>query len=616
MLAMRVPFTSLLCFLAATAVAQTTYRKIEAMVPMRDGVKLYTAVYVPENKPGPFPLLLERTPYSAGPYGPENKRTAFRGSAKLQEAGYAFAFQDVRGRYMSEGEFVNVRPQLKRGEKGTDESTDTYDTVDWLVKNVPGNNGAVGLWGISYPGGYAALGAINSHPALKASSPQAPVSDWFVGDDFHHNGALFLQDAYGFLRGFGQPRLAPSATGTEPPPAAAFGDDEGAYAFHLKTGALSNYNPLHLKGRVAFWDDMVAHGSYDEFWKSRSVPDKMKGVKCAVLTVGGWFDAEDLWGPLHVYAATERQNRGIVNSLVMGPWFHGMWAGRAGGGQTFGDLDFGSPTATYFQDEIEFPFFERYLRGQDVTPPAEITAFQTGANRWRTFAQWPPKGLEGRTFYFAPDGMLSPAKPALGADSYVSDPANPTPYLADPKAKRRTREYMIDDQRFLQGRPDVVSYKLPAFSTDTAFAGPVTADLWVTTTGTDADFVVKVIDVWPSDAPEKSPNGVPMADYQQLVRVEVMRGKFRDSLSRPKPFKPGKPARVRFTLNDLLHTFRKGHALMVQVQSSWYPLVDRNPNRFLDIYRAKDGDFQKATIEILRGGKHASSVTLGQLQGN
>ncbi|CAN5511192.1 CocE/NonD family hydrolase [soil metagenome] len=613
MQAMRVRSSLLFFALAAASSAQTGYRKIEAMVPMRDGVKLYTAVYVPEGKTGPFPILLERTPYSAGPYGPTHMKPGFRGSPKLQAAGYAFGFQDVRGRYMSEGSFVDVRPQLKRGEKGTDESTDTYDTVDWLVKNVPGNNGSVGMWGISYPGGYTALGGINSHPALKAISPQAPVSDWFVGDDFHHNGALFLQDAYGFLRGFGQPRPVPSPTGTESAPPAAFGDDDGAYAFHLKTGALSNYNPLHLHDRVAFWNDILAHGTYDDFWKSRALPDKMKGVKCAVLYVGGWFDAEDMWGPLHDYAATERQNRGTYNALVMGPWFHGMWAGRAGGGQTFGDLDFGSPTATYFQDQIEFPFFEHFLRNQPVTPPAEVSAFQTGANRWRTFEQWPPKGLKKETFFFAPHGGLGMEKGAEGPDSYVSDPANPTPYLADPKAKRRTREYMIDDQRFLEGRPDVVSYKLPAFDADTTFAGPVTADLWVTTTGTDADFIVKVIDIWPSDAPEESANGVAMAGYQQLLRVEVMRGKFRDSLSDPKPFVPGKPTRVKFALNDLLHTFRKGHTLMVQVQSSWYPLVDRNPNQFLDIYRAKDSDFQKATIQILCGGRYASSLGMGSL---
>ncbi|RYG46673.1 CocE/NonD family hydrolase, partial [bacterium] len=529
--AMRLRSSAFLFLFAAIAPAQTTYKKIEAMVPMRDGVKLYTAVYVPENKPGPFPILMERTPYSAGPYGPTSMKRGHRGSAKLQELGYAFAYQDVRGRYMSEGDFQNVRPQLKRGQKGTDESTDTYDTVDWLVKNVAGNNGSVGLWGISYPGGYAALGAINSHPALKAASPQAPTADWFVGDDFHHNGALFLQDAYGFLRGFGQPRPQPSPTGTEPAPPAGFSDAEGAYAFHLKTGALSNYNPLHLKGRVAFWNDMAAHGSYDDFWKSRSIPDKMKGVKCAVLTVGGWFDAEDLWGPLHTYAATEKQNRGTYNALVMGPWFHGMWAGRAGGGQTFGDLDFGSATSIYYQDEIEFPFFEKYLRGQDVKPPAEMTAFQTGANKWRTFEQWPPKGLRERSFFLADDKGLALEKGKDGGDEYVNDPAAPTPYQADPKIKNRTREYMIDDQRFASARADVLAYTSPAFTAETTYAGSVDADLWVTTTGTDADFIVKVIDVWPSDSTEKSPKGVSMAGYQQMVRVEVMRGKFRDSLS-------------------------------------------------------------------------------------
>ena len=616
----KVATASALLLLAALSSAQNglqarqslaeLYTKYEYMIPMRDGVKLYTAVYVPKNKPGKHPILMERTPYSAGPYGPTSFKN-HRGSPALREAGYTFAYQDVRGKYMSEGEFVNVRPQLKKGQTGIDESTDTFDTVEYLVKNVPDNNGAVGLWGISYPGGYAGLGGINSHPALKAISPQAPVSDWFVGDDFHHNGALFLQDGFDFMLGFGQARPKPSPSGGVAPPRVDRGG-KTAYDFFLSTGALKNFDALHMKGTVSFWKDMMDHPNYDEFWQDRSLPKNMKGVKCAVLTVGGWFDAEDLWGPLNVYAHTEKQNPATPNTLVMGPWFHGMWAGPTG--QTFGDLDFGSKTARYYQDNIEAPFFEKYLRGQNVAAPAEANVFQTGANTWRTFESWPPKGLKKETFFPGPSGTLSQTVPsAEGKDVYDADATAPTPYLADPKVNRRTREYMIDDQRFLSGRKDVVSYVSDAFANDRTFAGPIEADLWVTTTGTDGDFIVKVVDVWPSDSTATSPRGGSMAGYEQLVRWEVLRGKFRNNLSKPQPFKPGEPTRVRFKLNDLLHTVKAGHRLKVIVQSSMFPLIDRNPNKFINIPTADDADFQKAMVEILRTKRHRTKFTFGEL---
>ncbi len=589
---------------------RANYDKFEYMVPMRDGVKLYTAVYVPKTQTENGPILLERTPYSAGPYGSDNYKGGFRGSSELRKRGYIFAYQDVRGRYMSEGEFENVRPMLKKGAKGIDESTDTFDTVDFLVKNVRKNNGSVGLWGISYPGFYAGAGGVNSHPNLKAVSPQAPVSDWFKGDDFHHNGALFLQDGFGFLRGFGQPRPKPSPTGGESAP--PIDQSGGAYDFYLRTGALKNFDPLYLKGRVSFWKDMMEHDTYDDFWKDRALPDHMTGVKCAVLTVGGWFDAEDLWGALNLYKNTERKNRGTYNSLVMGPWYHGMWASPTG--QVFGDLDFGNPTSTYFQEQVELPFFEKFLRGQTVTAPPEVTAFNTGSNQWRQFDEWPPRGIRPVSYYFDQQRGLSTEKPRQdGADTYVADPANPTPYLAEPSNPRRTREYMIDDQRFLATRSDVVSYTTPAFTADQTFAGPIIADLWVTTTGTDGDFIVKVVDEWPADAPEKSPKGASMANYQQLVRFEVMRGKFRDNLSKPEPFKPGQPTRVKFTLNDWLHTVRAGHRLKIIVQSSMFPLIDRNPNQFLKISEANDADYIKATVNLLRSPRYPSRVELHTL---
>lgn len=587
------------------------YEKREFMIPMRDGVKLFTAVYIPKQRPGPGPILLERTPYSAGPYGLTRYRN-FRGSPRLRERGYIFAYQDVRGRYMSEGNFVNVRPTLRPGEAGIDESTDTYDTIDFLVKNLPESNGNVGLWGISYPGFYAGAGAINTHPNLKATSPQAPVSDWFVGDDFRHNGALFLQDGFNFLSGFGQTRPAPSPTGVQPGPPIDRGT-EGAYQFFLKTGALKNFDPKYLKGRVEFWKDLVENDTYNEFWQRRSLPTHMRNVRAATMTVGGWFDAEDLWGALNLYSHTERQNRRTPNYLVMGPWYHGMWASATG--QTFGDLDFASPTARWYQENVELPFFEQYLRNQPAVPRPEATVFETGLNRWWGFDQWPPKDVDRISYFTGPARTLlsSPAN-RDGSDRYVSDPAAPTPYLAKPETRNRTREYMIDDQRFASRRADVLSYFAPAQSQPVTLAGPITADLWVTTTGTDTDFIVKVIDVWPADSKEVSPRGVPMANYQQLVRFEVMRGKFRESLSQPKPFVPGRPTRVRFTLNDMLHTLRPGHRLMVQIQSSMFPLIDRNPNVFMPIHTASDEDYRAVTVEILRGPKYPSRIDFTRLR--
>lgn len=580
-----------------------TYSKAEYDVPMRDGVTLHTVVYSPKNVSGTHPILMERTPYGAGPYGPDRYK-GFRGSHKLQEVGYIFAFQDVRGKNVSKGDYVNIRPQLKKGEKGIDESTDTDDTVDFLVKNVKDNNGAVGLWGISYPGFYAGAGAINSNPHLKAVSPQAPVSDWFLGDDVHHNGAFFVQDNFNFSSGFDVPR-----GGAAP----VIPRGEFQYDFFLKAGGGEGLENAYYKGLIPYWNELLDHPNYDQYWKDRSLPDHMKGVKCAVLTVGGWFDAEDMWGALNTYAKTEKQNR-TPNFLVMGPWYHGMWA--QANGSTFGDLDYGQNTSKRFQDEIEFPFFEKYLRGQKVPPPAEATVFETGTNVWRTFPSWPPKNLRKATMYLAADKGLGFAK-STGDDSFVNDPAAPTPYLADYKtSRRRTREYMVDDQRWNEARADVLTYVAVPARQDLTVAGPIDVDFWVATTGTDMDLVVKVIDVYPADTADKTPKGESMAGYELNVKADIFRARFRNSFERPEPFVPGKPTRVHFRMNDLLHTFRKGHRLMVQVQGSWFPLVDQNPNRFVpNINRVRPEDFQKATITVLHDAAHPSSVTLGVLRG-
>jgi putative CocE/NonD family hydrolase len=598
---------------AAQADVSATHRKLEYMIPMRDGVRLYTAVFVPKSAAKPGPILMQRTPYSSGPYGPDAYRRSFGGSPKMVEDGFIFAYQDVRGKYMSEGVFENLRPQLREylSPHDIDESTDTYDTVEFLIKNVPGNNQKVGLWGISYPGGYAALGAVNSHPALKAASPQAPTSDWFIGDDFHHNGAFFLQDAVSFYGGgFGAPRPVPSPSGGQGVGINIGGD---AYRWFLNEGPISRITAKWMQNRERFWADMMREGTYTPFWQNRSVPKSMVGVKAAVLTVGGWFDAEDCWGPPKVYGATERQNPGIVNQLVMGPWFHGMWAGR-GSGQVFHDQDFGSNTSAYYQDEIEYPFFRQHLMGDGPGWTPEAHVFETGANRWRTFPAWPPKDakqekwtLGDKGFLAPPDAMLPTVISEVG---YTHNPAAPVPYQGG-TLTGRTRSYMLDDQRFAASRQDVVTFESDILTEDVTIAGPITASLLANINGTDCDFIVKVIDVLPNGF--KGAGGKDLSGYQMLVRGEVMRGKFRNSFSNPQPFTPGEWTPVNFELPDAFHTFKKGHRIMVQVQSSWFPLVDLNPGIFTDIYSAGPEAFRPVTVR-LRTGQGGSAVSFGRLK--
>ncbi len=576
---------------------KTTYDKLEYAVPMRDGVKLYTSIYIPKQ-PGKHPILLERTPYGAGPYGVEAYRAKFRGSKKMVEAGYIFAYQDVRGLGRSEGVFVNDRPLIinKLKPDDIDESTDTYDAIEYLVKNVPNNNSRVGLWGISYPGFYAAIGAVNSHPALKAASPQAPVSDWFIGDDFHHNGALFLMDAIGFAK-FGQSKEAAALSNKSIDTA---GDP---FQFYLKHGSLSELTNTYFKETDGLWKFVMEHGTYDEYWQSRSLPNRITGVHCAVMTVGGWFDAEDCWGALHTYKGTEALNSGIRNSLVMGPWYHGMWASPDG--TKFGDQDFGMNTSAYFQDEIEFPFFDSNLRGDGRMKRPEAQVFQTGSNRWRSFAHWPPTEAKQTklTLHSGNKATFTGVSENEGDsfDQYLSDPATPVPYQGG-TIKGRTREYMIDDQRFASKRSDVLSYRSEVLTKTVNVAGPVVADIELESDSTDADLVVKVIDVFPNDAPGK------LAGYEMLLRAEVMRTKFRKSWSNPSPLASGQIEEVKYDMPDICHAFLPGHRIMIQIQSSWFPLVDRNPQQYMDIYKAKSEDFKPATIKIHRSKLHPSSI--------
>ena len=609
----RLPL-ALLALLVLPAMGQglkDRYTKYEYRIPMRDGTRLYTSVYVPKGKPGKHPILMERTPYGAGPYGPDNFRGP-RGSAKFQEAGFIFAHQDVRGIHMSEGVFEDVRPQLQfvTGKNDVDESTDTYDTVDFLVKNVPDNNGRVGIWGISYPGGYAALGAINNHPALKAASPQAPTSEWFIGDDMHHHGAFFLQDCFSFFSGMGAPKNNPSASW---PPVFRVDLKGDAYKFFLDLGPVRNANgPQYFGGKSKFWNDATSHPDYDEFWQARNVGHNMKGVTCAVLNVGGWFDAEDLYGPLDVYRWTERQNK-TWNVLVMGPWSHGGWA--SGSFASLGDVPFGSNTSKFYMDEVEYPFFEAFLLKDGKPKVAEATVFQTGSNTWHKLPTWPPKGTKSTDYYLGPDKSLLTAAPKAvdrtpAYDEYVSDPANPVPYEGG-TLRGRSRTYMLADQRFASSRPDVLTYQTPPLDKDVTWAGPVVADLTASISTTDADFVVKVVDVWPAGT--KGARDKDMADYQQLVRGDIFRGKYRNSYQNPSPFVPDRHDTVKFPLPDVFHTFRKGHRIMVQVQSSWFPLADRNPQTFTNIYTCGPEAFVKSTIRIHRGSSGLSKITVGTL---
>jgi putative CocE/NonD family hydrolase len=577
---------------------RAAYVKHEYQIPMRDGVKLFTSVYVPKDASQKYPILLNRTPYSVGPYGADAYKMSIGPSPLFQKEGYIIVYQDVRGRWMSEGTYMDVRPHKpnKSGPTDIDESSDTYDTIDWLIKNIPNNNGRVGMWGISYPGFYAAMGVMEAHPALKAASPQAPIADWFIGDDFHHNGALWLPHAFNFFAGFGQPRPRPTTEG--PKPLFTHGTPDG-YKFFLEMGPLANADKKYYKGNIAFWNEMMAHPNYDEFWQARNTRPHLVNIRPAVMTVGGWFDAEDLFGALNTYKSIERQNPGAQNRLVMGPWFHGGWA--RGDGDFLGNVQFGSKTSLFYRENIELPFFNYYLKDKGEMKLPEAYVFNTGANEWRTFNEWPPANTEARSVYLDAGGKLMMTAPASQASfvEYVSDPNTPVPFINN-IAIGMTREYMTDDQRFAARRPDVLVYQTEPMTDSLTIAGPIKVSLDVSTTGTDSDFIVKVIDVYPDDAPDPkfNPAQVKMGGYQMLVRGEPFRARFRNSFSKPEAMTPGRRTHIEFEMPDVLHTFLKGHRLMIQVQSTWFPLVDRNPQKFVNIYTATDADFQKATERV------------------
>jgi uncharacterized protein len=581
------------------------YAKYEYRIPMRDGVRLFTAVYAPKNASEKLPILMARTPYSVEPYGPTKFPNHLGPSRKFAEEGYIFVYQDVRGRFMSEGEFVEMRPEKDQphGPKDVDESTDTYDTIDWLIKNVPNNNGKVGLYGISYPGFYASAGLINAHPALVAVSPQAPIADLYMGDDAYHNGAFFLIANFSFYTDFNK-QHNPELPGGEHE--FKYGTKDG-YKFYLDMGPLVNSNKEYFHYNNPYWTDIIAHPSYDEFWQARDILPHLKNVKPAVLIVGGWFDAEDLSGTLKTYRAIASQSPATDVRIVMGPWVHGGWFRSPG--DKLGDIGFGGATAEWFRDEMELPFFRFHLKGAADPQLPKAYMFETGNNSWRAEQQWPPANAVAKRFYFEAQGRLGTDAPqqtskfdeSPGFDEYTSDPNNPVPFYKKPTLEM-AREYMDADQRFVEHRRDVLTYATEPLEQDVTVAGPVSPSLFVSTSGTDSDFVVKLIDVYPQNA------AAGLSGYEQLVRGEPFRGKFRSSFEQPEPFQAGEVQHIQFAMPDVYHCFEKGHRIMVQIQSSWFPLVDRNPQTFTDIPNASPSQFVKATERIYRSKDAASYV--------
>jgi uncharacterized protein len=580
------------------------YEKFEYRIPMRDGAKLFTVVYVPKDKSKTYPVLLNRTCYNASDYA--DYKTYNHPSRYLVQDKYILAFQDVRGRYMSDGTFDNMTPNIpgndRKNKTAIDESSDTWDTIDWMIKNLKGNNGRVGMYGISYPGFYTAAAIPDAHPALKASSPQAPIADFFF-DDFHHQGA-YLQSYTAAFAVFGYQKDTLTKEDWFRDKIMRFYGDapRDGYDFHLKQGALKNITEKYHHDNF-FWKQIVDHPNYDDFWQKRNLLPHLKNVKHAVMTVGGWFDAEDLYGPLNIYKTIEATSPGAYNTIVMGPWAHGDWA-RENGKSIHNDIYFGDSISTFFQREIERKFFAYFLKddGQPILPEAYM--FDTGKKEWKTFDVWPPKNIAALNLYFGENGRLGVNKPLneQAVFEYVSDPAKPVPYTSQTEGLTFTpRKFMSDDQRHASRRPDVLTFESDVLTEDVVLAGEILAKLKVSMTGTDADFVVKLIDVYPQDHPnfDHNPKNVVMGGYQQLVRSEVFRGRFRNSFEKPEPFKPNEVTEVTVPLQDILHTFKKGHRIMIQIHSTWFPYIDRNPQKYVDnIYKADESDFIKSTIRV------------------
>ena len=602
---------------AAADSIKAHYRKLEVRIPMRDGVKLFTSIYVPRDTTQSWPIIMDRTPYGVAPYGPDAYRPALGPSPRFAQEGFIFVYQDARGRYYSEGAYTEMTPHKDhKGPKDVDESTDSYDTIDWLVKNVPHNSGRVAIYGTSYPGFYTTASCIDPHPALKMCEPGAPMTDLWWGDDLFHNGAFMLGANFDFYLGYGRtPRANPP--GPDPRyPGPDMGND--AYKFFLAMGPVGPGSRRWLPPETApLWDVVMHHPAYDAYWRARDISRHVTRMP-SMLIVGGYYDAEDLAGPWRTFRGIERLAPKTDVHLVVGPWSHGGWA--RGDGNALGTLRWDTKTGPWFRDSIELPFYLHHLKGAPDPRLPKVLAYRSGGERWDRFAAWPSKNTNSRTLYLAPGGALAWAKPATAGagrgtafDEYVSDPANPVPVVGRPDRSGMPRDYMTGDQRFAAARPDVLVFQTPPLPEDVTVTGPVSPRLFVSTSGTDADFDVKLIDVFPDDAPDwpGDTTGFHVAGYQQLVRGEPFRGRYRNDVAKPAPFTPDRPEAIRFTMPDIDHTFRKGHRIMVQIQSSWFPLNDRNPQTFVpNIFEARPEDFRPATMRVYHSAARPSGIEL------
>lgn len=584
---------------------KANYQKAEYDIPMRDGIKLHTVVYAPRDNSVSYPIMLLRTPYSAGPYGDEYiKATALAPHIDMVRDGYIFVTQDARGTYMSEGVFSDIRP-LSEVPGEADESTDNYDTIDWLIKNIENNNGRVGQWGISHPGWFAVMGMINPHPALKAVSPQATTGDPFIGDDSHRNGINRLMArmawSHGMIEATAADRHDPNKKIVKPD----YGTNWG-YEFFLNSGPLDKINETYFDGQLtSVWQDVIDHPNYDEHYQRRNMPKLMNNITLPALFVMGWFDAPDPYGTIATYHAIEEKNPQNKTTLVAGPWVHGGW--RSGDGSKLGDIKFGSQTSDFYNKNMLIPFFDYYLKDKGDYKPAEAYMFETGGNKWQKFSEWPPKNMKETALYLTDNFRLSFEPPKKdGADSYINDPNKPVPYSTKIEFGYALGEYRIEDQRMQSTRGDVLTYQTDVLENDITIAGPVLARLVTETTGTDADWFVKIIDVFPNSG--ENPG------YQMLVGAEGMRAKYRNSLSDPEPVTPNAPTDIHFEIRDKFHTFKKGHKIMIQVHSTWFPIYDRNPGQFMNIYTADKDDYLKTTQTVIRSKAAPSRVILPILE--
>ena len=596
------------------AYIKANYQKFEYQIPMRDGKKLFTAVYVPRDQHKKYPFMMVRTPYNVAPYGADQYRNSLGPSDFFMHDGYIFVYQDVRGRWMSEGIYEEMTPEKEthKTNQDVDEGTDAYDTIDWLLKNIPNNTGKVGVWGISYPGFYATTALLSRHPALVAASPQAPIADLYRDDGFH-NGAFMMMANFGFYPFF--------TNRQDDRPTQRYGSPfnyytEDGYQFYMNAGSAQDLSDKYYKDSIRLWTEMIDHPNYDQHWKDQNVLPHLHDIKTAVLVTGGWYDAEDLYGAIHTYQTLAKNNPSAPIYFAMGPWVHGGW-GR-GAGDHLGDVDFGGPTGPFYREKIEFAFFSHYLKDTDLDIP-KVSVFETGVNQWRKYNVWPPRETVEKNLYLLPGGKLSFDEPKGMDDDYdqfISDPDKPVPFMNDITIEMK-REYMTADQRFATRRPDVLTYQTDVLDKDITLAGNMWANLKVSTTGTDADWVVKVIDIYPDSAVNNrwTSSATKLSNYQQMVRSEAMRGKFRNGFDKPEPFVSGKVTPVNFELQDLLHTFKKGHRIMVQIQSTWFPLIDRNPQVFENIMTAKPADFKKATHRVYTSKDNPSFLKVGVLDG-